>query len=346
MKKLLVLTNAYPSKEKRYAGIFVKNQVAWLRTNSDLDVSVFAIKRSFTGTFGSIKKYLIGFLRFFRQLKENYAILHLHFLSPLLILPYIYKIVHPGTTVFLTMHGSDIHKLENKLLIRLYRSLISCVDEIVCVGKSMEEVVKEKLNREVDHFLCAGINTGAIYPLNTSYSERDIDFLYVGSFYEVKGTDKLVKAFQKGVNNKMSIVFIGSGDYEEEIMQLKDEKNLEICNGLSQKKINEYYNRSKFFIFPSRSEGFGLSLAEAMYCGTPAIISNLEQLKYQVQNNENGYVCKRTTAEELSKLIAKAHKTKADKWQRLSKNAMLSSLDYTIESVGESLKELYTNTLK
>ncbi|SMO87597.1 glycosyltransferase family 4 protein [Fodinibius sediminis] len=339
--KVLVITNAYPSEEKKYAGIFVKNQVEWLQHNSDFIIQVFALKRSFTGLLGSIKKYIMCYLRFLKQVRKHYDILHLHFLSPLIILPFVYKIFHPSAKVFLTMHGSDINNLENKLLIRLYRKLISCVDEIICVGRSMEESVNNKLHREVNYFLCAGINTDAIYSLHKPYDERDIDFLYVGSFYKVKGTDKLIEAFKMVNHDKMKIVFIGSGHFQDEIGELRRERNLSVQDDLTQDEINEYYNRSKFFIFPSRSEGFGLSLAEAMYCGTPGIISNLKQLKHQVTDGYNGYVCKQTTTSELAKIIVKALEMESDVWKLMSRNAMKEAQKYSIDSVGKTLKKMY-----
>ncbi|WP_170245578.1 glycosyltransferase family 4 protein [Fodinibius salinus] len=342
--RVLILTNAYPSEEKEYAGIFVKNHVDWFRKNTDMDVSVFSIKRSFTGLLGSIKKYLMSFLRFFMQLRKQYDVLHLHFLSPLLLLTFIYKLFHPSTTVFLTMHGSDINNLQNTFLIRFYRELIGCVDRIICVGQSMEEVVKQKLNRDVDHFLCAGINTADINPLGNDYNERDIDFLYVGSFYKVKGTDKLIEALQEIGSEDLNVVFIGSGNYQEEIKALENQVNLTVLDSLTQKEINQYYNRSKFFIFPSRSEGFGLSLAEAMYCGTPGIISNLEQLKYQVRNDHNGFVCEASTSDELGRLIKKAYNISAGEWAELSQNAMKSAKKYTIDHICKTLEKLYLNT--
>ena len=201
------------------------------------------------------------------------------------------------------MHGSDINRLENKVLILIYRHTVRKVDSIICVGKTMKSAVTEKLNRNPDYFLSAGINSSVIHPLGKSYEERDIDLLYVGSFYDIKGVDLLIEALNELANENLKVVFIGSGNYGKELEQLSDTIDLQVLNSLGQKEINSFYNRSKFFVFPSRSEGFGLSLAEAMYCGTPGIISDLKQLKCQVKDGWNGYVCENTTPGRLAKVI-------------------------------------------
>lgn len=341
MGNVLILTNAYPSSEKKYAGVFVKNQVDWLSDNTDLDVEVLAIKRSFTSAFGSVKKYLTIYLRFLAYLKNKYDVLHIHFLSPLLILPCLYKIFYPSSRVILTLHGSDINNLENKFLLKVYRVLIRSVDKIICVGQSMETVVKSKLDRDVDHFLCAGINTSAIQRQDKSYSDRDIDFLYVGSFYKVKGFDRLIEALDMIKNEGFKAVLIGSGNYKNELEDLANRIDLTVIHGLEQKEVSKYYNESRFFVFPSRSEGFGLSLAEAMYCGTPAVISDLDQLKYQVRDGWNGFICQDTTPARLAEILKEANRISPEKWATLSAHARKSAEKYTIDDVCRSLTDIY-----
>jgi glycosyltransferase involved in cell wall biosynthesis len=47
---------------------------------------------------------------------------------------------------------------------------------------------------------------------------------------------------------------------------------------ISSEQVMENYATCSFFLFPSLYEGFGLPVLEAMYCGTPAIISNTSSL--------------------------------------------------------------------
>ncbi len=59
---------------------------------------------------------------------------------------------------------------------------------------------------------------------------------------------------------------------------------------LPENELCRAFENSTAFLFPSRMEGFGLAPAEAMACGTPAIVSDRGALPEVVTNGETGYV--------------------------------------------------------
>lgn len=60
-------------------------------------------------------------------------------------------------------------------------------------------------------------------------------------------------------------------------LQLK--QNVTVTGFVSDKKVAQLLASSKIFVLPSRMEGFGLAVAEAMAAGLPCILSNLPALK-------------------------------------------------------------------
>ena len=58
--KILIITSMYPSPEKKYSGIFVKNQYEQLQSlmKEGEEIEVFYMKRTFTSLWGSIKKHI------------------------------------------------------------------------------------------------------------------------------------------------------------------------------------------------------------------------------------------------------------------------------------------------
>ncbi len=79
-------------------------------------------------------------------------------------------------------------------------------------------------------------------------------------------------------------LFIGGGKgwYYQEVFKLVEKFNLmnEVVfpGYLPQEDLRLWYNAATMFVYPSRFEGFGLPILEAMACGTPVITSNVSSL--------------------------------------------------------------------
>src|SRR5207245_3763155 len=56
------------------------------------------------------------------------------------------------------------------------------------------------------------------------------------------------------------------------------EKQVVFTGVVSDQRLIELYQRATLFVFPSRYEGFGLPVLEAMACGCPVISSNASSL--------------------------------------------------------------------
>lgn len=100
------------------------------------------------------------------------------------------------------------------------------------------------------------------------------NIIVVGSHSWNKGYDLLIKAWkeiEKSYTN-WSITIYGKIDKEETFIRMaKKEKlqNMHFHPPVS--NIQEKYLESAFLVLPSRSEGFGMVLIEAMECGLPCV---------------------------------------------------------------------------
>jgi len=108
-----------------------------------------------------------------------------------------------------------------------------------------------------------------------------------------KGTDLLLKAFQK-INGKVELVIHSQaplskfGDDAAEIV--KKDKRIEFI----EKTVPApgLYHRGDVFVYPSRLEGIGLCVPEALACGLPVITTDNAPMNEFVKDNENGLLVK------------------------------------------------------
>jgi L-malate glycosyltransferase len=352
MKNILIYSNMYPSAQRIYSGIFVKNQFELLQKNNEntMHFDVLAMERKFTGTGGSIKKYL-SFMQFsLRYLfKKDFDVIHVHYFFPLAIIPWIFKKAkskkNAPKKLIVTIHGSDFYeKMNNKLAVALFKRILKNYDYIISVGKDMEHDFEELFGIKVNRVLCAGIDKNVFYPLNT---EKIFDFLFVGSVVHRKGFDIVLETIKKSLSNellKAKWCIVGSGEYAEEISELSSEYP-EFCTyypAKTQKELNEIYNKSKWFFFPSRNEPFGLVASESIFAGTPAIVSANGGLKEQVIDKLNGRIIKDITdKEEIESLIVFAKNISNDEYSRYRENCLNSNYFFSLQYVCDELSNLY-----
>ena len=109
--------------------------------------------------------------------------------------------------------------------------------------------------------------------------EKDIDILFVGTFRNLKGPDRVLKVIHNLVQEGLSIKasFLGTGYLFEEVKQTIISLNLQDYVTLHG-YINDpspYFKRSRLLLMPSRSEGLPMAMLEAMASGCVPIVSNV-----------------------------------------------------------------------
>lgn len=102
--------------------------------------------------------------------------------------------------------------------------------------------------------------------------------LFVGNFCmnktmsKIKGLDYFIDAAKKLPETKF--VVVGEGEYLDNLKKTSL-PNIVFAEGLTGKPLVELYNKASIFCLPSLTEGFGLTLLEAMASGC-AIISTVD----------------------------------------------------------------------
>ncbi|WP_197062556.1 glycosyltransferase family 4 protein [Muricauda sp. MAR_2010_75] len=332
----------YPSKEKAYAGIFVKNQFEELQKQigpaDKLDI--FYMKRSFTSSVGSVFKYVGAFFRFIPYFFKRYDVVHVHYFFPLILLAWVKKKLNPNTKIVVTFLGRDINSQVNEKNKAFFQRIAKSVDYSIPVGKTMADQVQKKLNLNKIKILPCGVDSTIFY--HEKETQKVYDFISVGSFIHRKGIDTVIEAIKKlPKGSNIKFCFCGSGEYKNQLVKLQNDYNITIKENQTQPMLRTLLNQSRFFLLMSRAEGFATATTEAFFCHVPVLTSDIDNFKEQVTVGKNGYMVPLEDAETLVKKFNELHDLGQEEYGKLQVGASESFRDASLSNVCSEILKIY-----
>lgn len=274
------------------------------------------------------------------------------------------KLKSEGFPVIITIHGGDWYtNLNNYSLFPLIEKSLTAADGLICVGKQLYNDISDalpKLKKKLHH-IPHGIDTDIFKPpknkshskLQLKWSEGRIHLLCVANLYYEKGVDLLVRALinLKSYPLHLHIISAHQNNTEKDkILNIIQDYELQdwitFHPQQSQKELVSYLQGADLLISPSRKEGFGLVVAEAMACGTPVLATRsggpeeiVTPQSGLLVETDNPTAIQSGLEEILSKLDQyKSSKLHADIEKRFSRSAKLIKLMGLYSSVTKDSK--------
>ena len=164
------------------------------------------------------------------------------------------------------------------------------VDFFIANSNHIAEKIKRIYNRDAD----------VIYP-PVDVDQFEIGtykgdyYLIVSRLVQYKRVDLVVEAFNLMPDKKL--IVIGDGPEQEKIKR-KAASNIEFIGYQSGKKLKEYMQKAKSFVFAAE-EDFGITVVEAMACGTPVIALNYGGTSETVKDGITGILFGKQTKDSL-----------------------------------------------
>ena len=200
--------------------------------------------------------------------------------------------------------------------------------------KTFEELQKRGLKKEKIFLTSVGIRR----PDYLRSGQAEFDLCFSGRLVKSKGVNDLVQIL-KGVKNnvpEVRLVVIGTGDEEAKLIRVQKELQLEgnlILKGFVKEKTKfEVLRCSRVFVLPSYEEGWGISLAEALSLGLPAVVYDLPVLREVF--NGGPIFCHLGDIDEMAENIIKLLSDQ-DYYQQKSWDSRNSVEKYYLDAVAE-----------
>ncbi|GAK41115.1 hypothetical protein TCA2_3606 [Paenibacillus sp. TCA20] len=208
--------------------------------------------------------------------------------------------------VLMVIHGIDAWEpIENKLVLKSLNS----IDHIISVSQLTLNRFKEWSNliQENNYYILPnsfepGIfkpgnpNPNLLKKYNLEGKKVIMTLGRLAGKERYKGFDEVIEAMPFLIEENPNLVYliVGDGIDKARLTKKVDELNLSahvVFTGMvSEVEKVDHYRLADAFVLPSRGEGFGIVLLEAMACGIPVLASKIDGSSEALMNGKLGYL--------------------------------------------------------
>ena len=221
-----------------------------------------------------------------KQVNECDAFYTPNFNIPMGINVPIFSTIHDILFFETENFGSYVHRLALKWYVK---RALRISRTVFTVSQFSKERIKAYFNSSADITVVNnGINIALRKYLKTRESvEKKEGIVFLGSIKKHKGLHVLLEAYnklRKEGRDCPTLTVIGHVDFrtkDKEILEVikRNKDSVNFLGAVDDKTLYDVLSRSAVLVSPSFYEGFGIPPLEAMYLGTPAIISDIPVYK-------------------------------------------------------------------
>ncbi len=123
------------------------------------------------------------------------------------------------------------------------------------------------------------------------FLKDDFVLLYAGKLEPRKNLFFLINLMEAAEDENLKLLIIGNGPLEKELQaKFREDKRVTFLGFINQSEMPISYRVSNLFILSSVNETWGLSINEALACGTPVLASNKCGGAIDLINETNGLI--------------------------------------------------------
>ena len=336
------------SKRNNDVYLYIVNQYYDQEMFDDISPNMKVILKNREPKFLNIFKAMIDLYKYCK--KENIDVIHCNsFDSPELI--FLCKLFLPKIKIIYTIHNIGSYEKLKKIRVN-YRNLFC--NSILAISKSVyDEIVRNGADKKITKIVYNAIDTKK-FQRKSEYELRK-EQIIIGNVarinLEQKGQDILLKALNKA-SEKYNIKCLLAGEpdeaHQKDLLKLKkmaDEISSEKLKIVFEGKVNNvpaFLDKLDIFVLPSRNEGFGISLIEAMEMEVPCVASKNDGPMELIGNDERGLLFEKENTDDLNRCIKKVIEEE-DFRNNIVKNAKeYVDNNFNIEKMCEQLESIYS----
>ena len=247
-----------------------------------------------------------------------------------------------------TLHETNLWKTWLKEKITKYIS-IKLIDRFIAISEAVKDdfMLGTSMNEERINVVANGIPLEKFRRRGECSNPREI--ICVARLVHIKkGQDILIRAISilKKEGMECFCKLVGKGESRQYLEVLS--KKCNVADNIiflgNRSDVPELLANAGIFVLPSRYEGFGIVIIEAMAAGIPVIASKIDGPKEIISHGQNGLLFENENVIDLAEKI-KMLCNDNNLRDRLVNNALVSAQEYSIEKMYERYISAYTDII-
>lgn len=174
--------------------------------------------------------------------------------------------------------------------------------------------------------------------------------LFVGRLHSVKGVQYLLGAMSIVHRElpEVKLTLVGDGEERDRLEHLTDNLGIRECvefvGAVPHERVQDCMVHADVLVLPSLSEGFPVTILEAMAIGLPVIATRVGGVPEIIENNVNGYLVETENPQEIAEALLTLLRDEQLR-KCISGNNRKKAENYQWDKVAATLEEIYQNTL-
>jgi len=269
-------------------------------------------------------------------LKESFDIWHIH--EPFAPGPSLFSVFAINKPIVGTFHAYSDIPFPFEWFKPISKRFSSKVAVKIAVSEASMHFAEQYISGDFK-IVPNGVNIEIFTPCEKYHNPT---VLFVGRLEKRKGLDVILKSWNKiSKNFPKAQLRIAGYSTEKKISKFQELESIKFLGELSEEDLAKEYARAWIFCSPALGgESFGMTILEALSCGTAVIASNITGYRTLLKNGQYGLLVEPNDHIDLSNKICYLIKNR-DVRIDLEKRARPYAINFSWEKVTSSLVDLY-----
>ena len=233
---------------------------------------------------------------------------------------------------------------------RLHRATVRKCDRLIAITNQIRKMYTTIVDEKRVSVIPFGVDAEVFKPSFSKHRQEELEILYSGSLYPLKGVDYLIRAIADVVRSglRARLTIVGEGQQKEELIELARKLGISrsvVFEGfVPYSGMPQYYERCDVFCFPTLGEPFGKAMIEAMACGKPVVATNVGGSAEIIRDGVDGVLVPPANPKAIASAIDQMKNE--DERRKMGREARtVATRDFSWDTVCSKYHRLYSELM-